>query len=99
MAPDQAVAPGKRRAAMSQFQSQGGGPQSQLFDGYQCDGFFDEMFDDAGAPRADCQSLFNRIRSMPSDDLTRRQRAADRSMVQLGITFNVYGDRHGLERI
>lgn len=84
---------------MSQFQSQGGEPLSPLFDGYQSDGFFDEMFDGGGAPRPDSQSLYNRIRSMPPDDLTRRQRAADRSMVQLGITFNVYGDRHGTERI
>ena len=51
------------------------------------------MFDDEGWPRADCLTLCQRIRSMPPDDLTRRQRAADRSMVQLGITFNVYGDR------
>lgn len=57
------------------------------------------MFDDAGEPRPDCQALYNRIHTMQPEDLARRQRAADRSMVQLGITFNVYGDRHGLERI
>ncbi len=74
---------------MSQFQSQGGEPEPLLFDGYQCEGFFDEMFDGDASPRGDCQSLYNRIRSMPPEDLTRRQRAADRSMVQLGITFNV----------
>jgi uncharacterized circularly permuted ATP-grasp superfamily protein len=101
MAPDNAVAPAKRREGMSQFQSQGGFTQSQTqaFSDYECGGFFDEMFDGDGGPRVDCRSLFQRIRSLPPEDLIRRQRAADRSMVQLGITFNVYGDGHGLERI
>jgi uncharacterized circularly permuted ATP-grasp superfamily protein len=72
--------------AMSQFQ-------------YQSDGFYDEMFDPAGQPHADCDPLFRRIQSLSPDDLVRRQRAADRSMVQLGITFNVYGDNQGRERI
>ena len=39
------------------------------------------------------------MQMMTADDLVRRQRAADRSMVQLGITFNVYGDSQGRERI
>jgi uncharacterized circularly permuted ATP-grasp superfamily protein len=98
MASEQAVATPRREGA-SQVQSQGGATQSQSFMNYDSDGFYDEMFDGNGAARADCQPLFQRIRSMPADDLTRRQRAADRSMVQLGITFNVYGDRSGQERI
>jgi uncharacterized circularly permuted ATP-grasp superfamily protein len=101
MAPENAVATAPRREAGSQFQSQGGQTQSQTLSlaEYQTEGFYDEMFDEKGWPRADCLTLCQRIRSMPPDDLTRRQRAADRSMVQLGITFNVYGDRHGQERI
>jgi uncharacterized circularly permuted ATP-grasp superfamily protein len=99
MATEQATAIAKRRATAGQFQGQGEASQSQSFADYESDGFYDEMFDGDGAPRADCKSLFHRIRSLPPEDLTRRQRAADRSMVQLGITFNVYGDRSGLERI
>ena len=34
-----------------------------------------------------------------TDDIRRRQKAAARSMVRLGITFNVYGDAQGTERI
>jgi len=98
MAIDQAVmTPRSRRESASQTQSVHGGRFS--FADYQTAGFFDEMFDDAGRPRSDCHALFQRIRSIPPDDLVRRQRAADRSMVQLGITFNVYGDRQGCERI
>jgi uncharacterized circularly permuted ATP-grasp superfamily protein len=82
----------------SQLLSQAAVP-SASFAAYQTDGFFDEMFDAEGAPRSECQTLFQRIQSISSDDLIRRQRAADRSMVQLGITFNVYGDQRGTERI
>src|SRR5215204_701522 len=97
MAADQAMAAPKWRETLSQFQDQNGDPLS--FANYQHDGFYDEMFDEAGEPRPDCRPLHNRIRSISADDLIRRQKAADRSMIQLGITFNVYGDRQGLERI
>ena len=91
--------PKTRRNGMSgQSQSNGSQVQFSCAD-YQSDGFYDEMFDEAGQPRADCQPLYDRIRSISADDLIRRQQAADRSMVQLGITFNVYGDRQGPERI
>ena len=99
MTSDNAVATVKRRDAMSQFQSQGSQKSSVSLAEYTTDGFYDEMFDEKGWPRPDCLTLCQRIRSMLPEDLTRRQRAADRSMVQLGITFNVYGDRSGLERI
>ena len=97
MVTDQAVvSPRLRRESVGGTRTMVGGI---AFTAYQSDGFYDEMFDDGGSPRADCQPLFHRIRSISSDDLVRRQRAADRSMVQLGITFNVYGDRQGCERI
>ena len=67
--------------------------------GYQTDGFYDEMFLPDGHPREECRHLFERLQGLSSDELSRRQRAADRSMRQLGITFNVYGDAEGRERI
>lgn len=99
MATDQALTVARPRTVASQSQSLRSADGDHWIDGYECEGYFDEMFDASGQPRPDCQPLYNRIRSISSDDLTRRQRAADRSMVQLGITFNVYGDRQGLERI
>ena len=94
MAMDQAVVTSRvRREAANPVP---GGPLGrQSFAEYQTDGFFDEMFDEVCGPRPDCRPLYDRIRSISADDLVRRQRAADRSMVQLGITFNVYGDRQG----
>jgi uncharacterized circularly permuted ATP-grasp superfamily protein len=100
MTSDHAVATATRRTG-GQFQRQGGFEEAarQSFAGYQTDSFYDEMFDASGQPRPDSRPLYNRIRNLPPEDLTRRQRAADRSMVQLGITFNVYGDGRGMERI
>lgn len=66
---------------------------------YDHGGFYDEMFDGEGAPRSCCQALFDRMRDLDGADLRRRQQSADRSMLRLGITFNVYGDSQGTERI
>ena len=60
---------------------------------------FDEMFSDGRTPRAGYEDLFGHIQDLTADELVRRQQAADRSMVRLGITFNVYGDQQGAERV
>ncbi len=70
-----------------------------LFASYQLDGCFDEMFDAGGQPRAPYRALFARLLELPADDLRKRQRDADRAFLQQGITFTVYGDNAGTERI
>ena len=50
--------------AMSQHSSQHASqqmPPPMPFNGYRVDGFHDEMFDDAGEPRPDCQPLFEHL--------------------------------------
>ena len=69
------------------------------FDTYQTDGFHDEMFDDQGVARPEASLLLETIRSLEEGQLERCQRAAERLLLQLGITFNVYGDSSGTERI
>src|ERR1035438_4525452 len=69
------------------------------FDTYQTDGFHDEMFDDSGEARPEASLLLETIRSLEEGQLERCQRAAERLLLQLGITFNVYGDSSGTERI
>ena len=66
---------------------------------YSLDGFFDEMFASSGVPRAGNRLLADRLQSTPESELLQRQRAAELSLLQLGITFNVYGERGGTERI
>jgi uncharacterized circularly permuted ATP-grasp superfamily protein len=66
---------------------------------YQIGEHHDEMFDAECQPRDQCRLLYDKINGISTDELVRRQRAADRSMFQLGVTFNVYGDTRGQERI
>lgn len=69
------------------------------FHSYSADGFYDEMFESDGAPRGRCQSLIARIEALSDGELQRRQRDAERMMMNLGITFTVYGHDAGTEKI
>jgi len=69
------------------------------FDEYDTGGFYDEMFDSEGIPRPGADLVVKRINSLPAEELIRRQRAAERALLHLGITFSVYGDQSGTERI
>ncbi len=69
------------------------------FDSYSTEGFYDELFQPDGAPRPEFRSLVDRIDSLPPGHLLQRHEAAERSLMRMGITFNVYGDQRGRERI
>jgi uncharacterized circularly permuted ATP-grasp superfamily protein len=69
------------------------------FRDYAIDGYYDEMFETAQAPRAGCKLLAQKIASLSAGELARRQLAAERALLDLGITFNVYGSEHGTEKI
>jgi uncharacterized circularly permuted ATP-grasp superfamily protein len=71
---------------------------STLFDGYQGDGFFDEVFAEDGAVRAHYQDLVSRLRTFSSDELSRRERLRDSAFRSAGITFTVYGEDEDVER-
>jgi uncharacterized circularly permuted ATP-grasp superfamily protein len=69
------------------------------FTSYVGDGFYDEMFEAEGRPRAHARLLIETIENLSDGQLLRYQDAADRLLLQMGITFNVYGDSAGTERI
>ena len=69
------------------------------FDRYDIGGFYDEMFSEPGEPRPGCRPLVQRINELPDGELQRRQVAAESALLRLGITFNVYGQEEGTERI
>ena len=69
------------------------------FDGYNTDGFYDEMFAPDGSARPAAQMLVERIEGFPEGELTRRQIAAEYALLRMGITFNVYADEQGVEKI
>ena len=66
---------------------------------YDPEEFFDEMFASAGAPRAAAHALTQVIDALPPGEIQRRQQSAERALMPMGITFNVYGDDAGTERI
>ena len=61
--------------------------------------FYDEMFDKSGAARAEARLLLESVTALEEGQLQRCQKAAERRLIELGITFNVYGDTTGTERI
>jgi uncharacterized circularly permuted ATP-grasp superfamily protein len=65
---------------------------------YETDGFYDEMFDAEGGVRLEAKLLLETLASLEDGQLKRCQMAAERLLIQLGITFNVYGDSAGTER-
>lgn len=62
---------------------------------------YDEMFADGAGekPRDHYRSLFERLAPLSESEFTRRQSAADASLMNQGITFTVYGDSSGTERV
>jgi uncharacterized circularly permuted ATP-grasp superfamily protein len=70
-----------------------------LFDGYDTGGFYDEMFDSDGTPRQWARLLCERITSVGDAELRRYQQSAEQALFRAGITFNVYGDQAGTEKI
>src|SRR5438105_10350334 len=69
------------------------------FASYQTEGFYDEMFEPSGAARPHARLVLEIIQSLSDGQLLRYKHAAERLLLQLGITFNVYGDTAGAERI
>jgi uncharacterized circularly permuted ATP-grasp superfamily protein len=69
------------------------------FSSYQLDGAFDEMFEPSGEARAHCRALFEDLVASSLGDLRQYQTEADRAFLTQGITFTVYGDQQGTERI
>ncbi len=83
-----------------QYQSQTLAPSSaNFYSDYDCGEFFDEMFVRPGEPRASAMALVERLVSLSPEELIRRQRAADHELLNMGITFNVYGHEAGTEKI
>ena len=66
---------------------------------YETANFYDEMFLADGSPRSGAQLLQERIASLPDGELLARQAAAERLLLQNGITFNVYSDSAATEKI
>ena len=69
------------------------------FRNYQFDGAYDEMFASPGVPREHYKALFQTLLELPPEELRKSQQAADLSFLHQGITFTVYGNDEGTERV
>jgi hypothetical protein len=79
----------------------GPGTLTQLapFRTYLLDQAHDEMFDARGLPRPHYAAVFDRLLTLDPQELKQRQSAADLAFLHQGITFTVYGQKEGTERI
>jgi len=85
---------------MMQSQSQSQGPVTGLFDGYPAlAGTYDEMFETGGTARAAFARVAALLAKLPAEELARSQALAETALLQQGVTFSVYGDTRGTEKI
>src|SRR4051812_4180636 len=70
-----------------------------MFDKYEVDGLFDEMFVAPGEPRQHYRAVAERLQGMGPAAFARRVRMADVTFRNQGITFTVYSDQRGVEKI
>jgi uncharacterized circularly permuted ATP-grasp superfamily protein len=72
---------------------------SDLFSQYKVDDFFDEMFSAPGVARPHYSRLLASFKEMGAHDFERKRDLAAASFLSQGVTFTVYNDDQGTERI
>jgi uncharacterized circularly permuted ATP-grasp superfamily protein len=70
-----------------------------MFTNYEMDGLFDEMFERPGVPRPHYAEVTARLNSAGRAEFAKRVRMADLTFRNQGITFTVYSDQAGVEKI
>jgi uncharacterized circularly permuted ATP-grasp superfamily protein len=66
---------------------------------YNQEKFFDEMMDGDGKIRSHYRQFCSLFESMKADEFEEKRHSIDLAFLRQGITFNVYGDSQGAERI
>ena len=72
---------------------------SLLNSNYELGLFFDEMFATGGGMRPHYRRLETRLGTLPVEEFDRRRAAVDLAFLRRGVTFTVYNDTQGTERI
>jgi uncharacterized circularly permuted ATP-grasp superfamily protein len=71
----------------------------RLFDGYAPGQFFDEMVAGDGQVRPHYRRFAQRFQGIDGDTFNAKRRSVDLAFLRQGVTFNVYGDAQGTERV
>lgn len=66
---------------------------------YNASPFYDEMFSSPGGPRLHYRVLHQYLQNMTATMFEERRRVSDTAFLYQGITFTVYGEEQGIERI
>ena len=74
-------------------------PGKLLFEGYDPGSFYDEMVGPNCQPRPWAQPMYDKLANMPLEIYEERRKLADLSYLVQGITFTVYNDGRGTERL
>jgi uncharacterized circularly permuted ATP-grasp superfamily protein len=75
-------------------------PRPGLFDRYRpIPGAFDELFDAEGSVRPEAARAVERLDALGAREFKARQKLADATFLKSGITFSVYSESAGSERI
>ena len=74
-------------------------PNHLLFEGYDPGSFYDELIAPDGRPRPGAAPMYQMLAAMPLEVFEERRKLADLSYLVQGITFTVYSDGRGTERL
>src|ERR1700736_419007 len=74
-------------------------PLEGLFSDYKAGSFYDEMFSAPDEPRPHYSKIFHKLARMVPSQFEERRQHADLSFLLQGITFTVYSDGRGTERL
>jgi uncharacterized circularly permuted ATP-grasp superfamily protein len=74
-------------------------PAGSLLAGYDANGFFDEMFGREGGVLPHYEKLRSAYSRLAAEEFAAKRHAVDLAFLRQGVTFNVYGDSRGTERI
>jgi uncharacterized circularly permuted ATP-grasp superfamily protein len=87
------------RPSQSQSQSSSNKPSSLLSAYRPLSGSWDELVAPDGKPRPHAQQTFDMLGALGAGDFARYQSLAELSLYNQGITFSVYSDQRGTEKI
>ena len=66
---------------------------------YKTEGFFDEMFEAKNSVRPHYRNLLERLKELSVEEFHQKRQSVDLSFLRQGITFTVYGEKEGTEKI
>ncbi|MDV3000871.1 MAG: hypothetical protein N5P05_002477 [Chroococcopsis gigantea SAG 12.99] len=72
---------------------------NRLLESYDPESFYDEIYSQKNRPRSHAQPLIDWMKQLPPEELQQHRETAQIALFNLGVTFNVYGDNQGVEKV